>query len=52
MFINIQLKLLACLKNAVVDFVQVKVAKDYHTLTMNLVTHIMKMHEIKEKCFH
>ena len=43
MFINIQLKLLACLSDAVVDHVQIKVAKDHHTMTMNLMTHIMKM---------
>ena len=52
MFINIQLKLLACLYDAVVDFVKVKVAEDHHTLTMNLITHIMKMYETKEKCLH
>ena len=33
------------------DFVQVKMAKGRHTLTMNLIAHIMT-YEIKEKCLH
>ena len=35
----------------IVDFVQVKMAKGRHTLTMNLIAHIMT-YEIKEKCLH
>ena len=35
----------------IVDFVQVKMAKGRHTLTMNPIAHIM-MYETKEKCLH
>ena len=35
----------------IVDFVQVKMAKGRHTLTMNLIAHIMT-YETKEKCLH
>ena len=35
----------------IVDFVQVKMAKGRHTLTMNLIAHIM-MYETNEKCLH
>ena len=33
------------------DFVQVKMAKSLHTLTMNLIAHIMT-YETKDKCLH
>ena len=33
------------------DFVQVKMAKGCHTLTTNLIAHIMT-YETKEKCLH
>ena len=49
MFINIQLKLFAWLQDAVVDYVQIKVAKDHYTLTMNLIIHTMKMYKTKKK---
>ena len=31
------------IEDAVIDYVQIKVAKDQHTMTMNLITHTMKM---------
>ena len=34
-----------------VYFIQVKIAKGRHTLTMNLIVHIM-MYETKEKYLH
>ena len=36
----------------VVDYVQIKVAKDHHTMTMNLITHTVKRKRTKEKCLH
>ena len=35
----------------IVDFIQVKMTKGRHTLTMNLIAHIMT-YETKEKCLH
>ena len=32
-----------------VDYVQIKVAKDHYTLTMNLIIHTMKMYKTKKK---
>ena len=34
-----------------VYFIQVKIAKGHHTLTMNLIAHIM-MYETKERYLH
>ena len=35
----------------IVDFIQVKMSKGRHTLTMNLIAYIMT-YETKEKCFY
>ena len=43
------LKLLACLQDAVVNYVQIEVAKDHHAMTMNLITHTMRMYKTKKK---
>ena len=50
----IELKLtynVSCLYDMTIYSIQVKMAKGCHTLTMNLIAHIMT-YETKEKCLH
>ena len=42
---------MSCLYDMTVYSIQVKMAKGHHTLTMNLIAHIM-MYKTKERCFH